>query len=234
MIPALIVPVLNRPELLRSMLDSIDYPVDRVIIVDNGDVWSPVLDNPNEHTIQPGHNLGVAASWNLGIKTTPHAPWWLISNFDIVFGPGDLESMADAMNAATEPTMAQFHGIAFSVFAINSALVEEVGLFDENLHPAYFEDNDYARRCDIAGVEQVRLPSTTQHLGSATIYGDRLYRDQNHKTFQSNKDYYVAKWGGMPGFEVHPRPFGFRLSEPGITFARIRDQAWRRTNDEVG
>ena len=40
--------------------------------------------------IQPGHNLGVAASWNLGIKATPLADWWLICNSDIKFGPGDL------------------------------------------------------------------------------------------------------------------------------------------------
>src|SRR6478609_1560237 len=92
-IPVLIVPILNQPELLYRMLKSIDHPVDRVVVIDNGDV---VLDLSEDEPwgqlriVRPGHNLGVAASWNLGLRVTPQAPWWLIVNHDLEFGPGDL------------------------------------------------------------------------------------------------------------------------------------------------
>ena len=35
-IPVLIVPILNRYDLLESMLDSINYPIDNILIIDNG------------------------------------------------------------------------------------------------------------------------------------------------------------------------------------------------------
>jgi hypothetical protein len=34
----------------------------------------------------------------------------------------------------------------WSIFAINRACVDNVGFFDENFFPAYFEDNDYHYR----------------------------------------------------------------------------------------
>ena len=38
MIPAMIVPVLNRPDLLERLLASIDYPVADLLVIDNGNV----------------------------------------------------------------------------------------------------------------------------------------------------------------------------------------------------
>ena len=35
-IPVIIVPILNRYDLLEQMLDSINYPVDNILIIDNG------------------------------------------------------------------------------------------------------------------------------------------------------------------------------------------------------
>ncbi len=36
MIPNLIVPVLNRYDLLQRFLDSLDYPIGHLLIIDNG------------------------------------------------------------------------------------------------------------------------------------------------------------------------------------------------------
>jgi GT2 family glycosyltransferase len=157
MIPALIVPVLTRPDLLHRMLDSIDYPVSDLVIIDNGHVvpGRQVVENVQRtHVVTMPTNLGVPASWNLGVKCLPHAPWWLICNFDIVFPSGSLERLAAVqsggvvLSAASPP---------WACFALHDEAVQQVGLFDEGLYPAYFEDCDYERRLRAAGVPIVKI-----------------------------------------------------------------------------
>jgi GT2 family glycosyltransferase len=227
MIPVIIVPVLNRPELLYRMIRSIDVVFDRLLVIDNGDVadreYLEALDS-SVRVIAPGHNLGVAASWNLGMKATPEAPWWFITGFDMEYTPGDLAQLVAEMESSPKPRTVHLRG--YSSFALNRATLERVGYFDENFHPAYFEDNDHAYRCYQEGLEVVHLINSSKHEGSATIFGDQSYRDQNHKTFEKNKAYYIAKWGGGPEQEFWKKPFGVD-GEPPISPERIRRQAWR-------
>ena len=228
MIPVLITAVLNRPDLLDRMLMSVDIRVGKLIVIDNGDVVShsgPGVDR----LIQPGHNLGVAASWNLGMKMTPDARWWFVCGFDMSFGPGDLERLADYMDMASGPVLGFIEG--FSAFALNRECLETVGYFDENFHPAYFEDNDYTRRVTLAGVPTLQVgPHGSKHVGSATIFSDPDYRDQNHRTFELNKAYYLLKWGGMPGQERYNLAFNHPVDyDLGIDAKRLREQAWRRS-----
>ena len=83
MLPNLIVPVLNRYDLLQRMLDSIDFPVRDMLIIDNGGELDtvafpkPVL---NSHVLSMPSNLGVAGSWNLGIKLFPHDSVWTFAS----------------------------------------------------------------------------------------------------------------------------------------------------------
>ena len=79
MLPNLIVPVLNRYDLLRRMLGSIDYPIRDLLIIDNGGKFEDMFDKDelpvkNLRVLMLPSNLGVAASWNLGIKLFPHDP----------------------------------------------------------------------------------------------------------------------------------------------------------------
>lgn len=228
MIPVLITAVLNRPELLDKMLASVDVKVGTTFIVDNGDVLTLTGYGPSLRIIQPGHNLGVAASWNLGLKATPDAPWWFICGFDMTFAPGDLERFADEMDVRTGPRIGILED--FSAFAISRECLELVGYFDENFHPAYFEDNDYGWRAKLAHVELFRVEHGSKHVGSATIYGNPDYMAQNHETFRANRDYYIAKWGGLPGQENWTSPFMGEHGggQPPIVPRRIRAQAWRR------
>ncbi|HUX71505.1 MAG TPA: glycosyltransferase, partial [Cellulomonadaceae bacterium] len=88
----MIVPILTEPERLLGLLRSIDYPVGRVIVIDNGDMIDPHIAWHEQlgvkvHVVRLPHNLGVAASWNLGIKCAPLSPYFLIVNHDIEFGP---------------------------------------------------------------------------------------------------------------------------------------------------
>lgn len=218
MIPVLGVPVLNRGDLAARMLASVDVPVAQQLVVLNGDAdrtRQELAEFPVTY-IDPGHNLGVAASWNYLVRARPAAPWWLIVNADIEFGAGDLERLAKAMGKPG-PRIACLYD--FGAFAINPEAIDTVGWFDENFHPIYFEDNDYRRRCHLAGVPIVKLISRTRHDNSATIASG--YADHNQRTFPTNGDYYVTKWGGLPGQETCTNP-------PHVTLDRRRlvNNAW--------
>lgn len=218
MIPVLGVPVLNRGDLAERMLGSVDLGVAETLVILNGnaDETRSHLKGHQVTFIDPGFNLGVAASWNFVVRARPAAPWWLIVNADIQFGAGDLECLADAMQKPG-PRVACLY--EFGAFGINAETVDTVGWFDENFHPIYFEDNDYRRRCHLAGVPVVNLISRTRHDNSATIASG--YARHNDRTFPRNGDYYAAKWGGPPGQETRTT-----ASHVALDRRRLVDNAW--------
>jgi GT2 family glycosyltransferase len=236
MIPVIVVPVLNRPELVHALLNSIDHPVDRVVIIDNGDVIDPLIGGRNMYpftvrVIAPGHNLGVAASWNLGMKANPLAPWWLIVNSDIEFGPGDLARL----EATVEPRAnAVYYMLGMTSFAVTVPALQTIGFFDEQITPAYDEDLDWQRRLRLAGVLEVEAGFSGSHVGSATIYADPVLRQYNGRTHAANDVYYAEKWGGpKQGGETFDTPFnrGGHLGDWRLDIQRLRDQAWpKRTS----
>lgn len=225
MIPAIIVPILNQPDLLGKCLVSIDAPFERLVIIDNGGVVD--LEGPPSLTvIHPGHNLGVAASWNLGMRVTPTAPWWLITNFDIEFGEGDLAKL----EATVDPGVAGiYYMLGMAAFALTQATVKAVGYFDENFHPAYDEDLDYSRRAKLLDLPVFEVGFTGTHVGSATIYADPVYRYMNGRTHPANDAYYARKWGGAKeGGETFSTPFnqGGHVGDWRLDPERLRDQVW--------
>jgi len=221
-IPVLGVPCLNQPDMLDRMIESVDVKLGRLVIVDNGGVVAP---GPGFHVIQPGHNLGVGASWNLIIQANPAAPWWFITNDDIEFAPGDLARLAQAMDAASGPLVALLG--TFSAFGINRGAVRQAGWFDENFAPAYFEDNDFDYRCHLTGVEMIGLPAGLKHKISSTLIGGRLH-GRNNITFPRNHEYYVRKWGGPPRGERFKTPFdaGGDPRSWVLEIDRLVEQTW--------
>ena len=226
MIPVLGVPILNRPDLLLAMLNSTGgADIEQIVIVDNGDVV-PDISNANVRVIRPGHNLGVSASWNLILKATPRAPWWMFSNFDLEFAAGDLDRLTEHMESAG--------GVAllgtFAVFGIDAPSLAQAGYFDENFAPAYYEDNDYDYRCQLTGVPIVGLPAGLRHAISSTLSSSTLYTRQNTATFAANGDYYLRKWGGLPRAETFTTPFnaGGHPRAWTLDSERLATQAWDR------
>ena len=240
-IPVLGIPHFNRPDLLLRCLASIDYPVEHLVIIQNGldkdmpplvSVWHELDHLPPDH--QPGQPVndyvrhvkkltvlkfdpqaGVAGAWNTIIKQFC-APWWLIANNDIRFAPGDLEKMGDCVTATMDKTSAAglFYGNhGASWFGITAGCVALAGLFDENLYPAYLEDCDYARRCDLLGVARVNVPDcAAEHgderlTGSCTVNATPELQQNNMRTHGGNFEYYRAKWGGLNGRETFSTPF---------------------------
>ena len=197
MLENLIVPVLNRYDLLDRMVSSIDYPVGHLLIIDNGasDVLEDMsIDVPAcvEHTtyLPMPANLGVAASWNLGIKSFPYADRWFIASNDVEFQPGALQSLSEART--DEITLSGVFPY-WQAFSLGYEAVKRIGLFDEGFFPAYFEDNDYQRRAERAGVTIRKVDVPMIHDNSSTINSDRRLQENNSRTFTSNQAHFSDK-----------------------------------------
>ena len=193
MIANLTIPVLNNYNLLQRAVSSIDYPISELLIIDNGGQ----LDNlevpdyvQNCRIWTMPTNLGVATSWNLGIKAFSYCPVFFFASADMFYKPGDLEQLASA-----SPGEITLHGTFphWHTFAIGSEVVAKIGLFDESLHPIYFEDNDYERRAKIKNVMFTYKSLAGGHDNSSTIRLDSYYNSRNAETFADNKNYYDHK-----------------------------------------
>jgi len=194
MIPVMIVPVLTRHDLLDRMIMSINYPIKDLIIINNGakdydylPVWNQWI-NKIWHMKMPS-NLGVASSWNLGIKSTPMSDYWLISNFDIEWGGDSLKMFAES--SKVDKLLLSNGAPNWCAFSVGWKIIDQVGLFDEGLHPAYFEDNDYERRIKALNlnIEQSFIPIA--HDNSSTLKAG--FQQRNDQTYEDNMNYYNNK-----------------------------------------
>lgn len=205
MVPVIIIPVLNRYDLLERAIRSIDYPVEQLIIVDNGDGYDPDMlawtapwqHIKNWYLWRMPTNLGVAPSWNLGIKATPHADGWILLNSDAYFEADQLRKFYEEC----EPeSITVSSGIApWSCAWVGAGVVERVGLFSECYVPAYFEDNDFEDRAKRINVEVRSSQAVIRHDNSSTIGSDPLLADKNAKSFQANQELHGLRWqSGLP------------------------------------
>lgn len=224
-VPLLLIPVLNRGDLLLRAVRSIDHPVQDLIIVNNGtdasvaEAIAALQREPNPQVgcldiiHHGGRNLGVAPSWNVGmIQLTSVADWCVFMGSDIALAPGDLAKLnAAAYRNPDAGRVCANHG--YSLFAVGGCARQRVGLFDENFRPAYLEDCDYDYRITLAGLPKVEVPDCQAvhgHgtlTGSCTIHSDPVLRERNGITHGNNFEYYRRKWGGNNGEEKFKHPF---------------------------
>lgn len=193
MIPVLGFCTLNRFDLAERLLRSIDYPVDYLVIVDNSGTqeWEPVkpASVQNMFRIQVPFGLGLVGAWNLIIKSTPYAPYWLLVNDDAWFARGALQTVAEQVDT----TALNFLDIVppWSCVAFGEGVIEKVGLYDERFYPLYFDDNDYERRVDAAGVKKNVIPAKVFHENSSTLNSG--FQVQNSRSFVANSNLFAKK-----------------------------------------
>lgn len=192
--------MLNRYDLLQRCLDSVNYPVKHLLIIDNGasdyDDDLPInqlqiSDFFSEVTYLPmPANLGVAESWNLGIKSFPFADNWFFASNDAQFQGDAIERLCEARrDALTLSGVFPF----WQVFSVGYEAVAKAGLFDSGFFPAYFEDNDYRRRCEHFDVPIVKMDLDILHDNSSTLRSNEHFVIRNGKTFFENQKYLDAK-----------------------------------------
>lgn len=134
---------------------------------------------------------------------------WFVSACNV--GEAWYDGMMGQSSAITESLLASRGGPDFSCFLI-TAECHRYFQFDERFIPAYFEDNDYHRRLQLAGLGDkiFSLPIPYLHYGSGTLRNVERLNQGWHAKFEACKRYYSEKWGGVPGQETHTSPFGER------------------------
>jgi GT2 family glycosyltransferase len=189
-IPVLIIPVLNRFDLLENVLNSIDYKIDNILIIDNSNSYKTTKENV--HVLNMPSNLGVAGSWNLGIKCFPHAPYWLIGSNDTAWIPGGLQKI---QTTSSENKLILSQQL-WNTFSIGSNIIKKIGLFDENYYPAYHEDTDYVERIRLNNMQENLIYSNIKmnSLGSSvTMHSNPSFFEKNKITGEDNRQYYINK-----------------------------------------
>jgi len=186
LIPVLGFLTYSRFDLAQRLLDSIDYPVKDLVIVDNSGKreFTPVKPDLVENLwlIQVPHGLGYGGGLNLIVKTTPFSPYWVLLNDDSVLAPGALKKISEQVD--TEAINFLSIMPKWSGFVLGEGAVLKAGLFDERFHPIYFEDNDYERRLLAHGVPAKFIHAALQHDNSSTLNSG--FHSQNNTTFQRN------------------------------------------------
>lgn len=172
----------------------------------------------------------VSRAWNIGIRkgleTYKSDYVWVVNN-DIVCNNNTLDNLVKFAEKHPEAIMwtASEHsdlrtiksapeGLAFaesphfSCFLVDDRLFDLVGTFDQNIKPAYTEDNDMHYRIKLAGEKALITTSAKfYHFGSRTIKSDSELEIENNATHGKNNVYYEEKWGGLPGKEVYTTPY---------------------------
>jgi GT2 family glycosyltransferase len=232
-IPVIGIPVLNRGDLLLRCVSSIDYPVGQVTIVNNGNdpgVTDAIARIEQDERFKvrvftPPRNLGVAASWNWILQEQPEAPFWVLVGNDIQFTPGDLARIDAAVRANPESAVLTANE-GYSLMAVTQTGVNEVGYFDENFYPAYYEDVDYERRLILSGASYGAvfgihaIHGEAPNWGSSTINSNRLLRLRYKLVARLNRGYFRRKWNcdtaesiAFSSSHGWSRPYG----EPGLS-----------------
>jgi GT2 family glycosyltransferase len=192
-IPVLGFCTLSRFDLAERLLASIDYPVEHLVIVDNSGTQSWQPNKPeqvkNLWLIRVPFGLGLVGAWNLIIKSTPYAPYWVLVNDDAWFEKGALEIIAQEADSET----LLFPDIVpdWASIVLGSKIVEEVGLYDERFYPLYFDDNDYERRIRHKGLEIKRIEAKIHHENSSTLKSG--FESQNSVSFSANQRLFDQK-----------------------------------------
>ena len=211
MIPVIGFATVSRFDLAQRLIDSIDYPVENLIIVDNSGTRRAFNHSgefiKNTWVINLPHGLGANGAWNLIIKSTPFASYWVIPNDDSYFAPGALETIANNVNLN-----------AFNFVDVNpkwscviptATSVATAGLWDEAFHPIYFDDDDYEWRMKELGVEFNHISAKVFHDNSSSLMPER-----NAMTFSRNQSLHANK------VAAHD------LRERGWSLQIRRDNAW--------
>lgn len=214
MIPVLGFATLSRFDMAQRLIDSIDYPVEKLIIIDNSGKREfeprPNINIKDLWLIQVPHGLGANGAWNLIIKSTPFAPYWVIPNDDSWFAPGALKTIAE--NVKTDHFNFVNVTPRWSCVIPTETSVAKAGLWDEVFHPVYYDDDDYEWRMKELGVPFHTINATVHHNNSSTLHSG--YSERNAKTFARNASVFtnkVAAWD---------------LGERGWSLQIRRENAW--------
>lgn len=157
-------------------------------------------------------NWGVAKSWNWGIRTAlaEGADFVLVLNDDVRLETPDFVERLQEDLTREGVIMVCGHPdhvapqspdsrLAMSAFMCDGRLFSEIGEFDENFAPAYFEDSDMLHRIKISQHWRTYYDSDAvfHHWVSSTRNEIRGAR-QTGRDYKRNRERFFTKWGFYP------------------------------------
>jgi hypothetical protein len=116
------------------------------------------------------NQLGCAGAMNQIVFEVPDADYWLILNNDVYFKKGALKRAAAFIEEVmkNEDRTHLVHlakNMPWTAFAWTRQGVADIGFFDENIFPAFYEDTDYASRGPKSVVSEEVFAVHSDHSG---------------------------------------------------------------------
>ena len=203
------IPAINRGDLLEECVRSIDFPVERLLIVANrwGDDLEPTValalerieaEPPGcvdslEIQRMPG-NLGAAGSYNQILSAL--GPSVIAAN-DTRFAPGTLQRCAEFVDVRGDHALHFLH--AMCVFSITQVFLDRVGWFDENFWPWGWDDIDVGYRIKKRGLKTAIFPGEQgailhDHPTQSMAAAPEPLRKWMQRMAGKNMEYGMRKW----------------------------------------
>lgn len=191
------IPTINRADLLNEALERYfeDFKETEILIVDNGN--QSIITREKQFVIyRPERNLGVSGSWNMIMDYADKvdATHVLILNDDVVSGRTEHEIK---MLINQNPEIPFFNSLQnWCSFILEVDAWKELGGFDEEYYPAYWEDNSFCYKMRLAGMERLNTSflNPVVYRNSMTIAKDPTLNSK----FMENRQMYIDMWGGLP------------------------------------
>lgn len=193
MIPVIGFATITRFDLAERLIKSINYPVEHLVVINNSgkQTWRPEQPKTVQNLwhIEVPYGLGLVGAWNLVIKSTPYAPYWVLVNDDAWFSPDALETIEREVDTEAL-NFAHVDQTPWAAPIFGEGCIRRAGLYDEAFYPVYFDDNDYERRIRNAGVEVKQLSARIHHDPMRTRQD---FLEQNQRTWAANEKRYHEK-----------------------------------------
>lgn len=206
------IPTVNRWDLLRPSLHLYlnDFPNTRIYVLDNGNQARDVVHDNIVYLTDP--RPSVASSWNyLCERIFQHNDYSMILNDDIYSGRNEYEIKNMLFYDRSRPALITAPR-DFCVFILpkETYALEIFGIqgFNEKFSRAYYEDADMLRRLKLAGMgvaKWVALEPMIYRDNSSSARDSTIREDAKR-----NKELYLKMWGGLPGEEKFPTPYGIK------------------------
>jgi hypothetical protein len=181
------IPVYKVSQRVYNCMESIQDK--NVLIIDNtGKKECSVFEKYNFKIEYQKENIGIPKSWNIGLKKK--YDWTFIVSSSMFFKK-PFSHIIEIVN--------DYEGLMFRTneswhcIGINKKLVENIGYFDENFYPGYYEDCDWDYRCSLFNIKEFpinKIEAKCQISGAAVLDGLKV---NNLK----NRDYFIKKWGAV-------------------------------------
>jgi len=203
----ILIPAISQERLVTCLRTLRTNPKD-IIVVDNS-TNGLALPFAVGRRIHRGMNLGVAKSWNIGVRALMESDdtHLVICSQSVVFGRNGGRELKEMLG---DEWGAEFIGLGWHLNTFTRQFFETFGFFDENFHPAYFEDTDALYRMGLLGMPSPRENGRTRPyytIDAECPDAGALKDGKAEIDFASLQTYYTAKWGGLQGDEKFERPF---------------------------